>query len=66
MKILANRELFEKWQELGDKISLMKHFVQNDNDEVTQEQYADFIRTASKLKEELSSLIGLTDICFDE
>lgn len=66
MKILADKELFDKWQELGEKISMMKSFVQNDDDHVTEEEYTNFIRMGNKLKQELISLIGLTDISFDD
>lgn len=66
MKILANEKIFHEWEKLGEKITDMKCFVQNDNDSVSFKEYVDFIGMTMKLKMELENLISLTDNCFNE
>lgn len=59
IELMANKELFEKWNLLGRDIQLHRSIAQNDI-EVSQEQVDCWFELMTDLQNEFQSLIGET------
>jgi 3-methyladenine DNA glycosylase AlkD len=64
MKVYANEDLFNEWEELGQKISMLKAIVQNDS-EIQYDQYLEWNDRAYILRGEINLLVHKTQKFID-